>query len=159
MNYLSCSTIREVIVLCCVCSHQSWVQAPSLVLQPQALSDVLQHFFHHLQKFCLSIEVKHIKNAPSTTTQAHLYYNYCQRWSCSSECEVVCCWKWDFVISTSKYLNNQTWYNRISYTISLRLNWTLLISIFHIIKKFQKLVKIPLFLMKIPKIFTKWLKQ
>ena len=60
LAHLSCSTIREVVVLCCVCIHQSCVQALCLVLQPQALSDVLQHFFQPLAKILLKHEVKHI---------------------------------------------------------------------------------------------------
>ena len=120
MNYLSCSTIREVIVLCCVCTHQSWVQAPSLVLQSQALLDVLQHFFHHLQKFCLSTEVKHIEmlQAPQ---HRHIYIILLKMklWQCSVECCAV--ESGIFVIYMSKYLNNRTRYN---YIISLRINCT-----------------------------------
>ena len=43
------------------------VQVPSLVLQAQALSEVLQLFFKHLQ-ILFKHKVKHFKNAPSTKT-------------------------------------------------------------------------------------------
>ena len=56
-----------------VCVRQSWVQAQSLVFQ--ALSKVLQIFFKHLQKFCLSIKsCKRFKNILSTITQTHFIF-------------------------------------------------------------------------------------